>query len=67
MPSPKRGGSQEQMKKSTPPQDRSPMKDQTFVAVRSEEEQQTATKERQELLARKDARRKSLGKLCCKI
>ena len=53
------------MQKSTPPQDRNPMKDQTLVAIRSEEEQ-TAAKERQELLARKDARRKSLGKLCCK-
>ena len=39
-------------------------RDQASVAVRTEEEQQAAAKEReqQEIAARKDARRKSLGK-----
>ena len=42
----------------------SPVQGQTRIAVRTEEEQQAAAKERarQELLAHKDARRKSLGK-----
>ena len=44
---------------------RSPARSPTRIAVRSEEEQQAAAKERerQEILANRDARRKSLGKL----
>ena len=44
----------------------SPEHGQTRVAVRTEEEQQAAVedRERQEFLARKDARRKSLGQIC---
>ena len=46
------------------PKPRSPARSPTRIAVRSEEEQQAAAKERerQEILANRDARRKSLGR-----
>lgn len=47
----------------------SPSRSPTRVAVRTEEEQQAAAKERerQEMLSHKDARRKSLGESVVKI
>ena len=45
----------------------SPSRSQTKIAIRTEEEQQAAAreKERQEILAHRDARRKSLGQSPC--